>query len=276
MPDFRPPAPRTGERCGTRYPIVLVHGAGFRDDYRLFGYWGRLPAALRREGATLFTSGQDAWGSVDENARRVQVRVQEVLARTGAAKVNLVAHSKGGLESRHLISALGMGPAVASLTTISTPHHGSRTIDLLLKLPNFLLHVIAFFVNLWFRLLGDARPDFATACRQLSRTGCERFNAETPDDPDVYYQSYAARMKGWLADVLFFWTWPIIHLVEGANDGLCPVESARWAEYRGEITGRSWRGVSHADVVDMRRYDPGTDIREVYVAIVEDLKDRGL
>jgi len=265
-----------GERCRTRYPLVLVHGAGFRDDNRLFGYWGRLPAALQREGATLFTSGQDAWGSVEENARRVKERVEEVLARTGATKVNLVAHSKGGLESRHMIGALGMGPVVASLTTISTPHHGSRTLDLLLKLPGFLLTVIAFFVNLWFRLLGDARPDFARACRQLSRAWCERFNAETPDDPGVYYQSYAARMRWWLADVLFFWTWPIIRLVEGANDGLCPVTSAQWATYRGEITGRSVRGVSHADVVDMRRYDPGTDIREVWVAMVEDLKDRGL
>ena len=55
--------------------------------------------------------------------------ILEVLTKTGAEKVNLIAHSKGGMEARYMIKVLGMNTHVASLTTISTPHHGSKTMD---------------------------------------------------------------------------------------------------------------------------------------------------
>ena len=37
-----------------RYPILLVHGMGFRD-YKHVGYWGRIPKALERKGCTVYT-----------------------------------------------------------------------------------------------------------------------------------------------------------------------------------------------------------------------------
>ena len=39
----------------------------------------------------------------------------------------------GGLDSRYLVSKMGWGDRVASLTTISTPHRGSNIADVLLK-----------------------------------------------------------------------------------------------------------------------------------------------
>ena len=36
--------------CKTRYPLLMVHGVGFRD-LRYFNYWGRIPAELMRNGA---------------------------------------------------------------------------------------------------------------------------------------------------------------------------------------------------------------------------------
>ena len=38
------------DRCKTRYPILLLHGAGFRDLKRPL-YWGRIPGALEAHGA---------------------------------------------------------------------------------------------------------------------------------------------------------------------------------------------------------------------------------
>lgn len=32
-----------------KYPILLVHGMGFRDD-RKIGYWGRIPDVLKNNG----------------------------------------------------------------------------------------------------------------------------------------------------------------------------------------------------------------------------------
>ncbi len=60
-------------------------------------------------------------------------RIKEILEETGSDKVNIIAHSKGGLDSRYAISCLGAAPYVASLTTINTPHRGCEFADWLLK-----------------------------------------------------------------------------------------------------------------------------------------------
>lgn len=98
----------SGQDCSTRYPILLVHGTGFRDWKRL-GYWGRIPELLRRRGAAVYFGHQDGWATVEENARYLARRVDEILAETGSEKLNLIAHSKGGLDARYLISSLGYG-----------------------------------------------------------------------------------------------------------------------------------------------------------------------
>ncbi|MCM1578837.1 MAG: triacylglycerol lipase, partial [Ruminococcus sp.] len=107
-----------------KYPIVLAHGMGFRDD-GIIGYWGRIPKALEARGERIFYSGSDGNGNVEGNALQMKESVDRALAVTGAEKVNIIAHSKGGLEARYLISSLGYGKRTASLTTLSTPHNGS-------------------------------------------------------------------------------------------------------------------------------------------------------
>ena len=54
--------------CRTRYPLLLIHGLNCRDDW-IFPYWGRVADILREHGATVYLSGQDAWGGVPGNAR---------------------------------------------------------------------------------------------------------------------------------------------------------------------------------------------------------------
>ena len=263
--------------CATRYPLVLVHGAAFRDDNKLFNYWGRIPKALEAAGATVYYSRQDAWGTIAGNALVFRENLKSILAETGAAKVNLIAHSKGGLESRYLISSLGMADSVASLTTVSTPHHGSVILDWLCRLPQFLYRAVAFFVDLGSRWLGDTNPDFFTASRQLSRQACLEFNAINPDQPGIIYRSYAGRMRNPFSALLFFWSNLIINLIEGPNDGLVTVESAKWGDFRGEIRGRRLGGVSHADTIDLFRITTKSfDIIAVYKTMVAELQALGL
>lgn len=269
-------------QCETKYPILLVHGAGFRDRKQL-GYWGRIPRALEQNGATLFYGHQDSWGSIEHNAATLKVNLQKILDELACDKVNIIAHSKGGLEARYMISSLGMAGHVASLTTIATPHNGSKTMDLLLRLPGRLYRIAAFFVNRFFRLLGDENPDFCAASRQFSTRFLREFADDNPDSPQVYGQSYAAVMKYTFSDVLLFWPNLIIRLIEGENDGLVTPDSARWAHFRGVLRGATWRGISHADVVDVRRmdfckrHDSGgvCDIRAFYVSLVAELKQMG-
>lgn len=266
--------------CRTRYPILLVHGAGFRDGKRA-GYWGRIPNALEEHGAQVFHGGQDGWATVEQNAALLKRRVEEVLAETGGEKVHLIAHSKGGLEARYLVSSLGMAPHVASVSLISTPNRGSKTMDAIAQMPEWMLRLSGLFVNAWYRLLGDSRPDFYSACLELTTAWAREFNRQNPDADGVLYRSYAGSMGSFRSDGFLWWQNLVINRVEGENDGLVTVESAAWTGFQGVWRGVGGRGVSHLDEVDFRRRAMRSrgqvhDIVEEYIKLAAGLKELGL
>jgi triacylglycerol lipase len=262
-------------RCRTKYPIVLVHGHGWRDD-KFVSYWGRIPKRLSENGAKLYYGNGDGYARIETNARMLKASVKKALKDSGAEKVNLLAHSKGGVECRDMITRLGMGPCVASLTTISTTHHGSHTVDIGLMFPHVIFKIVGVFVDLYWGMVGDKHPDFYGSTVEMSRKWCTNFNAKTPDYPGVYYQSYAACMKYPFSDPFFFWNNIVVRLFDGPNDGLVSVESAKWGEFKGKLMGKYIRGLSHADTVDLYRIStPGLDVPELYCKIAEELKKIG-
>ena len=267
--------------CKTEYPLLLVHGAGFRD-LKTPVYWGRIPNVLRSHGAEVFFGEQDCWASTETNAHALCARIDAVLSETGAAKVNILAHSKGGLEARMAASSLGYADKIASITTLGSPHRGSRTFSIFLKAPRVFFSIAAVAVNNWIRLVGDKKPDFQRVCEEFSVSHMERFNAENPDAEGVFYQSVAGVMKRPLSDINLSTACFVLNRIEGPNDGLVSVESARWGERCIEIRGNTVRGVSHLDEIDFRRTAfsrrTGKDVRDItdfYVELVHDLKNRG-
>lgn len=266
---------RESDLCKTRYPLVLVHGVGFRD-LRYFNYWGRIPRELTRYGATVYYGNQEAFATVARNAGDIRLKILQVLEETGCKKVNIIAHSKGGLDSRYAVSRLDMAPYVASLTTISTPHRGCRFVDYACRLPDGFYRSVARIFDYWFGRFGDAHPDFYQATRQFSTGASRQFNAEVPDAPQVYYQSYATAMKDFLSDPLLSVPYLLIKPLEGENDGLVSTESAKWGEFKGIVRNRRHRGISHGDIIDLKREDyRGFDVVEFYVKLVTDLRERG-
>lgn len=268
-------------RADTKYPIVLVHGMGFRDRKHIC-YWGRIPKVLRRHGAAVYFGEQDSNGSIETNARQLAKRIDEILAKTHAPKVNVLAHSKGGLEMRYLISSMGYGDRIASLTTLATPHHGSKTLDRLAWLPDGLLRFGCKVADLWFRLLGDRQPDTYRAIQLFLTKNAAAFNRANPDDPRVYYQSYGFVMPRAAADLTMWFPWTIVHAFEGENDGLLAPRAVKWTNFRGIYTGQARRGVSHMDEIDGRRmrvrlhgeYD-FDDVPLFYLHIAAELKRMG-
>ncbi len=261
--------------CALRYPLILVHGVGFRD-LKYFNYWGRISNRLARYGGRVWYGRQQAWGAIERNAAALKQTVLQVMEETGCQKVNLIAHSKGGLDARFMISRLDMGAAVASLTTVATPHRGSELLDLLCRLPDPVYRLIARQIDRVFAKAGDPCPESYRASRQLSPAFCAQFNEQTPDDPRVYYQSYAAAMKGFSSDFLLSVPWLLLRLIGGENDGLVCVPSAQWGNFRGTLRGESRRGVSHGDLIDLKRQDyRGFDMLEFYINLVAELKGMG-
>ena len=271
---------RMGDKL--KYPLLLVHGMGFRDSRRL-NYWGRIPARLEAMGCRVYYGGQDSNGTIEANGAFLAERIREITEEAGVSRLHVIAHSKGGLDMRYAISTLGMAESVASLTTISTPHHGSRTVDRLLKLPDFLVRFAAGGWDAWLRICGDINPCAYEVFHTFTTGAAREFNRANPDQPGVYYQSYAFVMRHVWSDMFLFVPGMVVKLLEGPNDGLLPPSSAVWTNFRGVITGNSCRGISHCDEVDMRRRklttrcgDGVSDIVEFYADIVQDLQAREL
>lgn len=264
-----------------KYPVLLVHGMGYRDN-RYLNYWGRIPARLEEMGCQVYYGGQDSNGTVETNGAHLAQRIQEIIKQTGAPRLNVIAHSKGGLDMRYTISSLQMSRYVASLTTISTPHHGSLTVDRLLRLPEPLVRLAAGCWDIWLRICGDKDPDAYEVFHSFTTQAAESFNRSNPDAPDVYYQSYAFVMKHIWSDMFMILPAAVVRFFEGPNDGLLTPQSVMWTNFRGVIKSSSHRGISHCDEVDMRRrrltrrQGAGiSDITDLYADLVKDLRDRG-
>lgn len=264
-----------------KYPILMIHGMGFRD-YKLLNYWGRIPRRLKRLGCTIYYGYQDSNASIESNAELLVHRIHDIIEKSGAEKLNVIAHSKGGLDIRYAISTLGIGDKIASVTTLSTPHNGSLTVDALLKVPDIWIRFGSKCTDIWMKILGDKKPDTYSAIQSFRTNQAEKFNRENPDLEGIYYQSYAFAMKHAFSDIFLFWTYLVVYLFEGENDGLLAPRATKWTNFRGVYRGNSGRGISHCDEVDMRRHrltrKPGNDISDIvefYVGIVRELEELG-
>lgn len=264
--------------CGTKYPILLVHGVFFRDN-KYINYWGRIPAELEKNGAALYYGNHQSAASVADSAAELKARVEGIVAQTGCEKVNIIAHSKGGLDCRYAIAHLGMGSYVASLTTVNTPHRGCLFADYLLKnIGADVQSKVAGVYESTLRKLGDPDPDFLAAVYDLTDTACRERDAGLPEPEGILCQSVGSllgKARGGRFPLNF--TYHLAKLFDGPNDGLVSENSFRWgSRYRLlEPTGR--RGISHGDIIDLNREDiPGFDVREFYVELVNGLKEQGL
>lgn len=112
----------------------------------------------------------------------------------------------------------------------------------------------------------------------MTAESCAHFNQTVPDAEGVFYQSVTSRMKkGGSAPFPLNVGYHLIRPLEGDNDGLVSVESAKWGHFRGILSPQKKRGISHGDMIDLTRKNiPGFDVARLYVDIVRELKEKGL
>ena len=269
---------KTQRMCATKYPILLVHGVFFRD-FKFFNYWGRVPKELESNGARVFYGKHSSAASIADSAAELKTRIGEILAETGAEKLNIIAHSKGGLDCRYAIAKLGVSDCVASLTTINTPHRGCLFADYLLtSIPVDIKNKVAHTYNTTLRRLGEANPDFLAAVNDLTDAHCKQLDTEMPAPENIYCQSVGSVLtKATHGKFPLNFSYHLVKYFDGENDGLVSESSFAWGEKYTLLKPPCNRGISHGDMIDLNRENiRGFDVREFYVNLVNDLKERGL
>ena len=268
--------------CQTKYPILMVHGIFFRD-FRLLNYWGRIPGELIRNGATIYYGNHESAETVEKSAAKLHDRILEIVNETGCEKVNIIAHSKGGLDIKYAVAHTDIARHIASVTTINTPHKGCEFAEYLLeKIDEPIQQKIASAYNATLKRLGDKSPDFLMAVRDLTATRCKQISrmCATYDysKNGVFTQSVGSCMKKAKSGAFpLNMSYKLVDKFDGPNDGLVGEPSFYWGERYTFLENKKKRGISHGDVIDLNRENiPGFDVREFYVQLVSDLKARGL
>ena len=269
---------RSEKICATKYPILLVHGVFFRDS-KYFNYWGRIPKELEANGAKIFYGNHSSAASVADCAAELKQRILQILSETGAQKVNVIAHSKGGLDCRYAISKLEMGDKIASLTTINTPHRGCEFADYLLGvIPADVKNRVADTYNATLRKLGEQSPDFLAAVSDLTGAACKQLDEQLSTPEGVYCQSVGSVLKRATGGKFpLNLSYHLVKYFSGENDGLVDEKSFAWGENYILLRPSEKRGISHGDMIDLNRQNLRSfDVREFYVNLVSDLKNKGL
>ncbi|WP_435104980.1 esterase/lipase family protein [Arhodomonas sp. AD133] len=170
----------------TRYPIVLVHGLLGFDTIGPLTYWHGIPSALREDGAEVFVTQVAAANATEVRGEQLLAQVEEIVAITGKARVNLIGHSHGAPTARYVA---GVRPdLVASVTSVGGVNKGSPVADALAELnaddPE-VGGVIARVVDGLALLIdslsgGDLEQQSLAAMASLTTAGAAEFNRRFP------------------------------------------------------------------------------------------------
>jgi triacylglycerol esterase/lipase EstA (alpha/beta hydrolase family) len=124
-------------------PVILVHGT-FED---MADNWQALSPLLYDNGYCVFalnygsyngsgSAGIYATGEIAQSAHELGTFVNQVLAATGASKVDLVGHSQGGMMPRYYLKFLDGAAKVNTLVGLAPSNHGT-TLDGIFTLSSY-------------------------------------------------------------------------------------------------------------------------------------------
>lgn len=256
----------------TKYPIILVHGIAAKQ-LRVFNAFGRISHRLEDEGYHVYIADTDGFGTVETNAEQLKRYIGKILIESGAQKVNIIAHSKGGLDSKYMITELGMEDSVASLTTLCTPHKGSIIASKIWDLPSPVKKFIAFFIDGFYRLVcHDEHPNSLGACDQLRAV--DESEETLQFSYKVYCQSYSTVIDN-IRDC-YIMALPMKlqkHYEIMESDGMVAEHSTKFGNYRGKCLDIP---VSHVQIIDLfSKKSQKEQIYSFYKKLCKELSEMG-
>jgi triacylglycerol lipase len=106
-------------------PILFVHGYGGNG-----GNFCTMIDRFRADGWTdreLYAYNYSFVASYATDAEEIRAQVEQILAETGASKVDIIAHSAGSVSSRYYLKNLGGDTKVEAWVSLGGPNHGTDT-----------------------------------------------------------------------------------------------------------------------------------------------------
>ena len=279
----------------TKYPIVLAHGAsGFSAIAGIYDYWYGIPQDLSRAGANVYVTQMASLNDSDIRGEQLLAQVEDIVAITGAKKVNLIGHSHGSQAVRYVA---GLVPQhVASVTSVGGPNMGSPVADQLmpvLEKGGSVSQVLVAPLNAFLNLVGISsgkgyEQDAMGSLNSLTRASALEFNARFPQGiPAQYCGQGASEVNG-----VRYYSWsgagkltnplnpasPLLAvtglLINEASDGLVPTCSS----HLGQVIRDNYNQ-NHLDEVNqvMGLVSPfGPNPVELYRQHANRLKNAGL
>jgi triacylglycerol lipase len=171
----------------TKYPIVLSHGMLGFDSLLGVDYWYGIPAALRRDGASVYVTEVSQLDTSEARGEQLLAQVEEIVAISGKPKVNLIGHSHGGPTIRY-VAAVSPN-LVASATSVGAPHKGSATADFIRQvtpgsagetLLAGIVNGLGTLINFLSGSSSTSTQNALGALESLNSQGAARFNAKFP------------------------------------------------------------------------------------------------
>lgn len=258
------------------YPVLLCHGYGGFSTLLSPSPMHKPCMRLRSFGIQAFAPNIVPYATISTRAKQ-WARIIEILnEKYGYEKLNVVAHSMGGLDMRYAIAKLGVADSVASLTTIATPHHGTSLAELVLNSPDTIREKVAEFVD-WFgeSIYPNTKSNAVAAVQQLTREYITKeFNPNILDTDGIHYFSYSAAVgKGTNEPLhpIYRLQNQLIYQNEGVNDSFVTDESAKWGTHLATLP------VSHLEQIEIQvKEDRKLLVEKFWIDLSKNLMDKGL
>ena len=253
LPELRPkqvticgPSILLDRATPTRHPIVLAHGYMGFDAIGLRarrGYFRGIRERLEALGHTVHVVRVAPAAGVIQRAAQLAAQIRNLRAE----RVNIIAHSMGGLDARYAIALLGLDARVASLTTIGTPHRGTPLAD-----------TGTLWLGEWrqVRQMLDTFGANVDGLYDLTTQRMAEFNRAVHDVRGVFYSSVVGAVSPNATALNALLAPGHAYLMKrvGSNDGIVPAESQKWGEVLGEVDADHWEQIGWSGSFDAQKF----------------------
>lgn len=258
-----------------RYPVLLCHGYGAIASLVKPSPLYDVAMLMRSHNVPAWAPNIVPYATTETRAEEWIRIIEKLTASADAEKINIVAHSMGGLDMRYALSQYDIGDKVESFTSVCTPHRGTSLAELALKTPEAIRDKLGDFLD-WMgnNMFPRIESDSVGSIEQLTRRYAEEvFNPSVSDLtglPCYSYTSAVGRGTDQPIKVITRYQNHYIFDREGINDGFVSVESGKWGEHI--ATGN----ISHLEQINLNiKNDRKKLFEKFWLDVIRMLESKG-